>query len=117
MDCAGEPMARAVRDTLDRVGDKWTMLVIRVLADGPLRFGELLGTVPGISQRMLTRTLRLLERDGMVERRAFAEVPPRVEYELTDVGRTLLEPVNALVTWTTEHHERIAASRRAYDAR
>src|SRR5215207_7275143 len=94
-DCAAaqSPIGRAVRDTLDRVGDKWTLLVIRVLADGPLRFGEVLTTVPGISQRMLTRTLRLLERDGMVERRAYAEVPPRVEYELTDVGRTLIGPV------------------------
>jgi DNA-binding HxlR family transcriptional regulator len=115
--CDNEPtIARAVRDTLDRVGDKWTMLIIGVLADGPMRFGAILSAVPGISQRMLTRTLRHLERDGMVERRAFAEVPPRVEYELTDVGKTLIEPVRTLVTWTTEHHEHIEASRQAYDS-
>jgi DNA-binding HxlR family transcriptional regulator len=117
-ECGSDPATeRAVRDTLDRVGDKWTLLVIRALADGPLRFGAILTAVPGISQRMLTRTLRLLERDGMVDRRAFAEVPPRVEYELTGVGRTLIGPVSALVAWTTDHHDHIEASRREYDAR
>jgi DNA-binding HxlR family transcriptional regulator len=98
-------------------GDDVTPGSDQAAREGPLRFGELLAGVPGISQRMLTRTLRLLERDGLVERRAFAEVPPGVEYELTDVGHTLIEPVQALVTWTTEHHDRIQQSRQAYDAR
>jgi len=112
-----DELTRAVRETLDRVGSKWTMLVIGVLRDGPLRFGELLEQIPGLSQRMLTRTLRQLERDGMVSREVFAEVPPRVVYTLSTLGETLIEPAMTLVRWTLEHHEQIASSRELYDGR
>jgi DNA-binding HxlR family transcriptional regulator len=83
-----------LRDLLDHLGDKWTLLVVGMLESGPVRYSELRNRVPGISQRMLTRTLKKLERDGLVSRRSFAEVPPRVEYALTPLGRTLLEPAS-----------------------
>jgi len=108
--------ARAlVRDLLERVGDKWTLLVIRGLADGPVRFTSLQDAVTGISHRMLTRTLRALERDGMVARTVYAEVPPRVEYELTRLGATLLEPVMAMVEWVDRHRAEVEANRAAFD--
>ena len=84
------------RSVLERVGDKWSLLLIGILEEGPKRFTELLRIVPGISRRMLTVTLRALERDGLVTRTIFAEVPPRVEYRVTDLGRTLSGPVMAL---------------------
>jgi len=112
---AQDEVARPIREMLDRVGDKWSLLVIGVLREGPLRFGLLRENVPGISQRMLTLTLRKLERDGMVGRQAFAEVPPRVEYRLTPMGETLIEPVMGLVRWTLEHHLDIESSRESYD--
>ncbi|GAA3159386.1 winged helix-turn-helix transcriptional regulator [Nonomuraea roseoviolacea] len=106
-----------VRDVLNRVGDKWTLSVVNELGAGPRRFNELRRTVPGISQRMLTATLRVLERDGLVTRSVYAEVPPRVDYELTPLGRTLLERVWGLIDWVIEHHEDIEGARSRYDAR
>ncbi|MFF7333063.1 winged helix-turn-helix transcriptional regulator [Streptomyces sp. NPDC090306] len=105
---------RAVRPVLDRICDKWTLLVVATLDEGRLRFTELHRSVPGISQRMLTLTLRNLEKDGLVSRTAHAEVPPRVEYALTDLGRSLLPPALALAEWAAEHGERIRQSRTAY---
>ena len=108
---------RAIRSVLDRVGDKWSLLVIGTLQHGPLRFTELQRHVPGVSQRMLTLTLRHLERDGMVTRTVHAEVPPRVEYELTVMGRTLIEPSLALASWAIAHRTAIEAAQAAFDAR
>ena len=90
---------RMVREILDLVGDKWSLYVIAMLKDGPVRFNELRRQIDGISQRMLTITLRGLERDGLVKRTLFPTIPPRVDYELTKVGRTLLAPVTGIVTW------------------
>ena len=112
---AQDEVARPIREMLDRVGDKWSLLVIGVLREGPMRFGVIRENTAGISQRMLTLTLRKLERDGMVDRQAFAEVPPRVEYRLTPMGETLIEPVMGLVRWTLEHHVEIESSRESYD--
>ncbi|GAA1285607.1 HxlR family transcriptional regulator [Planotetraspora silvatica] len=106
-----------VREVLDRVGDKWSLLIIGTLQHGPRRFGELREAVGGISQRMLTLNLRHLERDGLVTRSVYAEVPPRVEYELTRLGRTLLEPVFALAAWASANYTEIEANRRAFDSR
>jgi DNA-binding HxlR family transcriptional regulator len=108
---------RAIRGILDRIGDKWTVLVIATLHDGRMRFSSLLQQIPGLSQRMLTRTLRHLERDGLVGRTVFAEVPPRVEYELTPMGRTLVGPAITLAEWAVDHNPDIEASHSAYDAR
>ncbi|WP_191281601.1 winged helix-turn-helix transcriptional regulator [Pseudolysinimonas yzui] len=105
----------AIRDVLNRVGDKWSLLVIVTLAGTRLRFSELQRHIPGVSQRMLTLTLRQLERDGLVTRTIHAEVPPRVEYDLTVVGRTLLEPSMALANWAVEHYPEIQDSRAAFD--
>jgi DNA-binding HxlR family transcriptional regulator len=106
-----------LRDLLDHLGDKWTLLVVGMLESGPVRYSELRNRVPGISQRMLTRTLKKLERDGLVSRRSFAEVPPRVEYALTPLGRTLLEPALAFARWAMESSVSIAHARAAYDSR
>jgi DNA-binding HxlR family transcriptional regulator len=103
------------RDVLDRVGDKWTVQVIHLLGPGTMRFSELRRSVDGISQRMLTVTLRGLERDGLVVRQVFAEVPPRVEYTLTPLGESLLDVVGALVEWSAGHTSAIAEARRRYD--
>ncbi|MEV6164408.1 helix-turn-helix domain-containing protein [Streptomyces sp. NPDC052052] len=109
---------RNIRQTLDRIGDKWTVLVIGVLAaSAPLRFGALYQRVPGISQRMLTLTLRRLERDGLVTRTAYAEVPPRVEYALTPLGESLRVIVTALAQWATDRNDEIESARRDFDAR
>jgi DNA-binding HxlR family transcriptional regulator len=97
------------------VGDKWTLLVIVTLKDGRLRFTELQRYIPGVSQRMLTLTLRQLERDGLLRRTVHAEVPPRVEYELTQMGETLIEPSLALAMWAIDYFPAIEASREAYD--
>src|SRR5512140_251200 len=99
---------RAVSEVLARVGDKWTVLVVSTLGDGPKRFNELRRALGSISQRMLTLTLRSLERDGLVTRTVFATVPPRVDYELTRLGRSLLEPVNGLSLWARKHRAAIA---------
>jgi DNA-binding HxlR family transcriptional regulator len=106
-----------VRDTFDRLGDKWSLLVVAILSAGPLRFTELKNAVNGISQRMLTLTLRKLERDGLIERTVHAEVPPRVEYCLSPLGRTLIGPVSALADWAVAHDHDIANARRSFDAR
>src|SRR6202000_103925 len=98
----------AVRDVLSRVGDKWSVLIVGLLDDGPMRFNALRRSVEGISQRMLTLTLRGLERDGIVTRKVEPTTPPRVEYALTPLGRSLLKPVRALAAWADEN--RIAVS-------
>jgi DNA-binding HxlR family transcriptional regulator len=108
---------RAIRGILDRIGDKWTLLVVATLHGERMRFTALHRRIPGISQRMLTLTLRHLERDGLVGRTVFAEVPPRVEYELTAVGRTLIEPAVTLAEWAVEHNPDIERSHKAYDTR
>ncbi|MCD9197452.1 winged helix-turn-helix transcriptional regulator [Aeromicrobium wangtongii] len=108
---------RAIRSILDRIGNKWTLLVVATLEGGSMRFTELQQRIPGVSQRMLTRTLRLLERDGLVTRTVHAEVPPRVEYELTATGRTLIAPAVTLAEWAVEHNPGIERSHTSFDAR
>lgn len=107
---------RAISEILQRVGDKWTVLVVGVLSDGPMRFSELRNAIGGISQKMLTTTLRGLERDGFVTRTVFATIPPRVDYELTELGHQLQEPVNALADWARKNTLHINAARSRYDA-
>jgi DNA-binding HxlR family transcriptional regulator len=103
------------RRILDRIGDRWTVLIIGVLGDRDARFSELRRSIEGISQKMLTQTLRGLERDGLVRRTVYPEVPVRVEYSLTNAGRTLLEPLRALQEWSIQHLNDVAASQDAYD--
>lgn len=106
-----------VRDTLVRFGDKWSMRAMDELYErGPLRFTRLRDCLPGVSQKMLTQTLRLLERDGVVARRVYAEVPPRVDYELTPLGIELAEALCGLWEWAMRHESRVADARAAYDA-
>lgn len=112
-----EDAGRAIREVLDRVGDKWSLLLIATLQGDRLRFSELLRHIPGISQRMLTLTLRQLERDGLITRTAHAEVPPRVEYELTELGGTLILIARTIGDWAMENHPAIEKSRARYDAR
>jgi DNA-binding HxlR family transcriptional regulator len=107
---------RRVSAILARVGDKWTVLVVRQIGDGPRRFSEIRRALGSISQKMLTTTLRGLERDGFVRRTVFPTVPPRVEYELTALGRDLLVPVRALGEWAVKNADRIERAQRAYDA-
>ena len=104
-----------MRDILDRVGDKWSVLVVILLRDGKMRFSGLRRAVEGISQRMLTQTLRQLERDGLVDRTVYPEVPVRVEYALTALGRTLIEPLSALAEWAQTNRDAILSNRAAYD--
>lgn len=106
-----------IRDVLDRVGDQWTLLVLEALDGRVLRFNELGREIADISKQMLSRTLRRMEEDGFVTRRIYAEVPPRVEYALTDLGRSLLVPMKALVSWADAHHEEIRKARSAGAAR
>lgn len=106
---------RAVASVLARVGDKWSVLLIMMLGDGPKRFNELKRMIGGISQRMLTLTLRGLERDGLVTRTVFPTVPPRVDYALTALGRDLLQPVSALGTWALRNQGKIARARERFD--
>lgn len=106
-----------VRQILDRIADKWSLLVIALLDRHTLRFAELLRAVEGISKRMLATTLRQLERDGIVARTVHPTVPPKVEYNLTPLGTSLLETVQALVVWTETHQAQIAEARERYDAR
>ncbi len=104
------------RRLLDRIGDRWTVLIVGILAEeGPIRFGELARRVDGISQKMLTQTLRSLERDGLVRRTLYPQVPPRVEYELTDSGTSLRGPLRALEEWAVEHMGPVSAAQAAYD--
>lgn len=109
------PDCRAVSELLSRVGDKWTVLIVKALECRSRRFNELKREIGGISQQMLTRTLKTLERDGMVARTVHATVPPQVEYALTDLGRSLAVPVMALADWTFAHLPEIHANRAAYD--
>jgi DNA-binding HxlR family transcriptional regulator len=104
-----------VRDVLDRIGDKWSVLVITLLGEGPMRFMELKRSIGLVSQRMLTRTLRGLERDGLVTRRVHPVVPPRVDYELTDLGRGLQGILKHVAEWAFAHNADVAAAREAYD--
>lgn len=106
---------RAISEILQRVGDKWTVLVVGKLGDGPLRFNELRAAVGGISQKMLTTTLRGLERDGFVTRTVFPTIPPRVDYELTELGHELLIPVGALGEWARKNTTRVKAAREKFD--
>ncbi|MGW4893222.1 winged helix-turn-helix transcriptional regulator [Kitasatospora sp. NPDC004240] len=106
-----------VRQILDRIADKWSLLVIALLDRRSLRFTELRREIDGVSQRMLTVTLRQLERDGLVLRTVHPVVPPRVDYALTPLGRTLHTTIRSLVTWTESHRQEIAAARARYDAR
>jgi DNA-binding HxlR family transcriptional regulator len=107
---------RAMSEILARVGDKWTVLVVGVLGEGPKRFTEIRRALGSISQRMLTLTLRSLERDGLVTRTVMPTIPPRVDYELTKVGRSLREPVNTLALWVCTNRAVIEDARRCFDA-
>ena len=106
---------RAVAGILSRIGDKWTVLLVAMLKDGPMRFNEMKRAVNGISQRMLTLTLRGLERDGLVTRTVFPVVPPRVEYALTDLGHTLTSAISALGDWARANGAAVEAARRQFD--
>ena len=112
-----ESDCRGVASILARVGDKWSVFVIILLGNGPRRFNEIKRMVGGISQRMLTLTLRGLERDGLVTRTVFPTIPPRVDYELTDLGRGLWKPVEALGAWAHEHQPEIESARARFDGR
>jgi DNA-binding HxlR family transcriptional regulator len=105
-----------VRDIVQRIGDKWSVLIIVVLTQQPRRFGQLRRAIPDISQRMLTQTLRNLQREGLLERRVFPTNPPSVEYRLTALGVSLLEPLGALVRWADQHRHEIHGARTAFDA-
>ncbi len=106
-----------VRQILDRVADKWSLLVIALLDQRSLRFSELKRRIDGVSQRMLTRTLRHLERDGLIERTVYPTVPPRVDYALTPLGASLHTTIKALVVWTESHQREITTARNSYDRR
>ncbi len=105
------------RDVLNRVGDKWSVFVVSLLHGGPMRFSELKRAIEGISQRMLTLTVRGLERDGLVTRTVTPTIPPRVDYELTSLGRTLLQPILALSAWAEKNRGAIQDARGRYDAK
>src|SRR5215207_9844380 len=107
---------RAVSEVLARVGDKWTVLVVSAMGNGPKRFNEIRRALGSISQRMLTLTLRGLERDGLVTRTVFPTIPPRVDYELTKLGRSLLEPVSGIGLWARQNRAAIAEARQRFDA-
>ncbi|WP_372642715.1 winged helix-turn-helix transcriptional regulator [Hyphomicrobium sp.] len=108
---------RAVSDVLSRIGDKWTVYVVGLLSNGPMRFNEIRRAVGSISQRMLTLTLRGLERDGLVTRTVFPTIPPRVDYELTDLGRTLICILAPLGEWAIANRQTVEASRAKFDAK
>ena len=108
---------RSIAPILQRIGDKWSILIVMILARGPLRFNELKRMVDGISQRMLTLNLRGLEREGMVTRTIFPTIPPKVEYALTELGRSLCGPIIALGQWAEANYDAIEAARQAFDAR
>lgn len=115
--CLQDAGCRNVAPVLNRVGDKWSMMIVMTLADGSKRFSELKRAIDGISQRMLTLSLRGLERDGLVTRTVTPTIPPRVDYELTGLGRSLREPVKALGEWAIEHIQCIRAAQEQYDDR
>ncbi|WP_035345584.1 MULTISPECIES: winged helix-turn-helix transcriptional regulator [Dickeya] len=103
-----------IRDVLDRIGDQWSLLVLETLSEGTLRFNELMRRIGDISRQMLSKTLKLLEQDGFVRRTIYAEVPPRVEYQLTELGRSFLQPMKTLMQWADAHHRTICEARKAY---
>ena len=103
------------RVVLDRIGDKWTVLVIGALHDGPLRFSELRARIGGVAAKVLTQTLRAMERDGLLTRTVHAQVPPRVDYELTDLGASLVGPIQTLTDWAETHLAQILGARETYD--
>lgn len=105
----------AMADVLNRIGDKWSVMIVGYLSDGPIRFNELRRQIDGISQRMLTLSLRNLERDGLVTRTLYPEIPPRVEYALTPLGQTLGPALQSLWDWAGEHNKDVVAARIAYD--
>jgi DNA-binding HxlR family transcriptional regulator len=107
----------ATRLVLDRIGDKWTVLVVLLLSDGPMRFSELRSHLGRVAPKVLTQTLRRMERDGLVTREIFAEVPPRVTYALTDLGQSLIDPIIVLGDWAEINVDQIVAAQEAYDAR
>jgi DNA-binding HxlR family transcriptional regulator len=111
----GAENCKALGQIFDRIGDKWTIMVVGVLSHGPLRFNALQRAIPGISHRMLTITLRGLERDGMVKRTSFATIPPRVDYELTERGQSLQQPLQTLASWVRSQQPGIKESQRIYD--
>jgi DNA-binding HxlR family transcriptional regulator len=111
-----DTVACELRDLLDRLADKWSLLVVELLGGSTLRFTQLRHQIDGISQRMLTLTLRQLERDGLVRRTVYPVVPPRVEYQLTPLGTTLLDTIQPLVAWARTHRDEVAAARATYDA-
>ncbi|MEU6130911.1 helix-turn-helix domain-containing protein [Saccharopolyspora sp. NPDC047091] len=104
------------RVVLDRIGDRWTSLVVLTLLDGPMRFTRLRSAVGGVAPKVLTQTLRAMERDGLLSRTVHAEVPPRVDYELTELGRSLRAPIQAITDWAEAHVVDVEAARAAYDA-
>jgi len=108
-------VCRTISTLLSRIGDKWTVLVVQTLSDGPRRFNELRREIPSVSQRMLTLTLRNLERDGLVSRTVTPTIPPRVDYELTALGHSLQKPVNALAKWALDHVEDIHGAQKRFD--
>jgi DNA-binding HxlR family transcriptional regulator len=110
------PVCRTISTLLSRIGDKWTVLVVQTLAGGSRRFNELRREIPSVSQRMLTLTLRNLERDGLVSRTVTPTIPPRVDYELTELGLSLREPVQALGAWAMAHIECIRAAQARFDS-
>jgi DNA-binding HxlR family transcriptional regulator len=110
------PVCRTISDLLSRIGDKWSVLVVTTLGDGPRRFNELRREIPSVSQRMLTLTLRNLERDGLVSRKVTPSIPPRVDYALTDLGRSLLCPLSALSDWAIANVGAIHTAQGRYDA-
>ena len=107
---------KAFAQVLDRVGDKWTVMAVGALSDGPMRFNAILRLIGGVSHRMLTLTLRGLERDGLVTRTAYPTIPPRVDYELTALGQSLIEPLKILGTWGLNNQKAMEAARARYDA-
>jgi DNA-binding HxlR family transcriptional regulator len=110
------PVCRVISGLLQRIGDKWTVLVVNTLANGSKRFNELRREIPSVSQRMLTLTLRNLERDGLVSRTVTPTIPPRVDYELTELGRSLVGPLHAIELWALEHVDDIHAAHDRFDA-
>jgi DNA-binding HxlR family transcriptional regulator len=109
------PICRTISTLLSRVGDKWTALIVQTLGDGPRRFNELRREIPSVSQRMLTLTLRNLERDGLVSRTVTPSIPPRVDYELTDLGYSLQKPISGLVQWSMDNVGAIHAAQARFD--
>ncbi|CAB3779938.1 winged helix-turn-helix transcriptional regulator [Paraburkholderia caffeinilytica] len=114
---ASHDECRAVADTLARIGDKWTVMVVGALSQGPMRYNQIGRVVEGISQRMLTLTLKGLEQDGLVERTMYPTIPPRVDYELTELGRMLIVPLQALYDWALEHRPAMLAAREKFAER